>query len=403
MSFAHGRPRAGVRLDGIGMTASLKPPDRFPHGADALPDGAAPDLVTLRTFHLLDALRGVAAVTIVLFHTSFVYRLPTPAEGQIAVDLFFVMSGFIIAYRYEDELKDGMGLWRFVKLRLIRLYPLFILGSVLGAVPAALAIVTGHDDDLHLSLLQSFPLAVAMLPSPFALPHISYLYPLNYVAWSLALEVAINIVYAATVNFWTLPRLLCVAGFAFLALCVCAVRYGTLRYGYDWAQAEVGPLRIAYGFTLGLLICRIFKRSGWRPAAPWWLMPLAALAVFFFLPPGGRALWELVAVTVLVPLLVVFAVANEPPTFLRRACAFAGASSYVIYSMHAPFAGFFLRGEGRLHVDLYTQTFLESCAFTVLLALLCLAAHFLFDVPLRRWLTRRLLARRCNWWSVGKN
>ena len=92
-----------------------------------------------RTFHTLDALRGIAAMAVVLFHCSYFYGLPQPVEGQIAVDLFFVMSGFIIAYRYDARFAAGLGTLAFAKQRLIRLYPLFILGSLIGALPALIA------------------------------------------------------------------------------------------------------------------------------------------------------------------------------------------------------------------------------------------------------------------------
>ena len=363
------------------------------HGADATAERSPAALALLRTFHTLDALRGVAAVTVVLFHAAFFYRISHPAEGQIAVDLFFVMSGFVVAYRYEDELRSGMSLWRFTRIRLIRLYPLFLLGAIIGVLPALFAIATGHGDPLYRGLLASFPLTVLMLPSRYAMPHLAELYPINAVAWSLALEIVVNIIYAATIRFWTLRRLLIVVGLSFLGLCLCAARYGTLKYGYDWPQAEVGPVRIAYGFTMGVVICRLYKRKPFMVRIPWWVLIAAALALFFFHSPWGAPAWEVFAISVLVPGIVIAAIVNEPPKALQGACAVAGLLSYVVYSLHEPFIGIFLRGQDRLHLDLNTQTPMDSVIFTVLLIALCLVAHHCYDKPIRRLLTRRLRAQ----------
>ena len=362
------------------------------HGADATAKRSPAALAKLRTFHTLDALRGVAAVTVVLFHAAFFYRITNPAEGQIAVDLFFVMSGFVVAYRYEDELRSGTSLWRFTRIRLIRLYPLFLLGAILGVLPALVAAATGHEDPLHRGLLVSFPLTVLMLPSRYAMPRLEELYPINSVAWSLALEIVVNVIYAATIRFWTLRRLMVVLVVSFAGLCLCAAHYGTLKYGYDWPQAEVGPVRIAYGFTMGVVICRLYKVKPFMVRIPWWLLIAAAVAIFFFRAPWGAPAWEVFAVSILVPAIVMAAVVNEPPKALQGACATAGLLSYVVYSLHEPFIGLFLRGQDRLHLDLNAQTPTDSVIFTMLLIALCLVAHHCYDKPVRRLLTRRMQA-----------
>ena len=167
------------------------------HGLDATVADGTDALARTRTFHTLDALRGVAALAVVLFHAAFFYGMKAPAEGQIAVDLFFVMSGFIIAYRYDRDLRGGMGLKAFVRVRLVRLYPLYFLGAVLGVLPAVVAVASGDADWFHKGLVEAFPFHILMLPSWFVVPRIEELYPFNYVAWSLALEMLINVAYAS--------------------------------------------------------------------------------------------------------------------------------------------------------------------------------------------------------------
>jgi peptidoglycan/LPS O-acetylase OafA/YrhL len=364
------------------------------HGQDVQRSGAPAALARARTFHTLDALRGVAALSVVLFHCAFIYGIAPPAEGQIAVDLFFVMSGFIIAYRYDADLAAGLTVARFTRLRLIRLYPLFFLGSVLGALPAAMAIASGHGDGFHAELVESFPLAIFMLPSHLAAPRMGELYPLNYVAWSLALEIIVNIAYAATHRFWTTRRLVVAIAAGFLGLVGCAIAYGTLSIGFDWANAPGGCVRILFGFAMGVLIFRLASRERGAFTPPWWVLLVVASLVFFVDPAKvcGAAwfkpLWELVAVSVVVPAIVVAAIRTEPPREVQGACALAGLFSYVLYSLHVPFVGFFLRGEDRLHLGTRVQSSSEALVFTILLVALCVVAHAAYDKPVRRGLSR---------------
>ena len=359
------------------------------HGADAAAAQTPARLARLRTFHTLDALRGVAALVVLLFHAAFFFGLAPPAEGYLAVDLFFVMSGFIIAYRYDDDLRRGLRVRDFVVLRLIRLYPLFLLGAILGLVPALAAVAAGHADHMHEGLVASFPLAVLMLPSTWVWPDLSVAYPLNYVSWSLALEIVVNVAYAASHRVWSVRNLVAVVAAAFVCLCVAAFAYGSLNIGYEWANAPGGLPRIVFGFGLGVLIFRL--RAG-RPAAPrarWWILVMLVPAILFLdplrvAPAAFRPVWDMLVVALAVPLIVIAAIANEPPKAAQGACALAGVFSYVLYSLHAPFVGLFLRAEERLHLDLDTISPLRSLAFATGLVVVCGLAHVAWDRPIRR-------------------
>src|SRR5215510_2853156 len=95
-----------------------------------------PDLSnTKKHFEILDGLRGVAALAVVIFH-FMEWVFPDPSKnfighGFLAVDFFFCLSGFVIGYAYDSRI-GKMGVGEFFKLRLIRLHPLVIFGSVLG-------------------------------------------------------------------------------------------------------------------------------------------------------------------------------------------------------------------------------------------------------------------------------
>lgn len=87
-------------------------------------------------YEILDGLRGVAAMIVVAYHLLETYTA-NPMEqllnhGYLAVDFFFVLSGFVIGYAYDDRW-DRMSLWDFFKRRLIRLHPMVIMGTLIGA------------------------------------------------------------------------------------------------------------------------------------------------------------------------------------------------------------------------------------------------------------------------------
>src|SRR5580698_4531995 len=93
-------------------------------------------LTTKPHYPILDGLRGVASVMVVAFHifeahsTSHLDQIIN--HGYLAVDFFFVLSGFVVAYAYDDRW-GKMTTWDFYKRRLIRLQPMVIMGSIIGA------------------------------------------------------------------------------------------------------------------------------------------------------------------------------------------------------------------------------------------------------------------------------
>lgn len=90
-------------------------------------------------YELLDGLRGVAALLVVFYHIfeglSFAAGgtlITVINHGYLAVDFFFILSGFVIGYAYDDRLGKSMSLGNFFKRRLIRLHPMIVMGSCAG-------------------------------------------------------------------------------------------------------------------------------------------------------------------------------------------------------------------------------------------------------------------------------
>ena len=89
-------------------------------------------------YDILDGLRGVAAIMVVWFHLFEAYATSHLDQrinhGYLAVDFFFILSGFVIGYAYDDRWKKKMSVKDFLKRRLIRLHPMVVMGAVIGAV-----------------------------------------------------------------------------------------------------------------------------------------------------------------------------------------------------------------------------------------------------------------------------
>lgn len=89
-------------------------------------------------YHILDGLRGVAAIFVIWYH-FFEGFATSPADqmcnhGYLAVDFFFILSGFVIGYAYDERWKKGMTFGNFMLRRVIRLHPMVILSVIFGAI-----------------------------------------------------------------------------------------------------------------------------------------------------------------------------------------------------------------------------------------------------------------------------
>jgi len=158
---------------------------------------------------LLDALRGLAALTVVFWHwghfwfegapvdgfsrTMFpLYALLAPLYdyGWIAVDMFFVLSGFIFFWKYEAAIgRRSIGPWRFALLRIARLYPLQLLTLILVAgLQAVYRAQFGHafvyaNNDGYLSNAEvtiSPATAVSYLGPRFAPVQLAFVVPIRF-------------------------------------------------------------------------------------------------------------------------------------------------------------------------------------------------------------------------------
>lgn len=307
-------------------------------------------------FATMDALRGVAAVCVMLFHAEASFALHMTG-GFLAVDLFFCLSGFVIAHAYEQRLRHGLSTREFLLRRAVRLWPMLALGAALGIM-----LHGGHAGMLFL---------IPNWKSP------SLLFPANPPLWSLMVEMVAYLAFALVLYRARTAALLAIMTVSGIALTFMALSPGRFAdFGADWPSIAGGLARVGYGFTAGLLIYRWHRidRRGTGNFA-WAPVGLAVVGFLAIGPADNHA--ALLAALIGVPLIVAWAARMEVPQ--RRSAAMLGDLSYPLYCVHVPLLAF---TAGSAHVAIA-----GTCAAIVALSL---ALERLYDRPVRTWLVERM-------------
>lgn len=345
-----------------------------------------------RVFHTLDALRGVAAIGVVMFHMQPVFLPIAVPGGYLAVDLFFMMSGVVLSHAYEARFQSGMNTFEFMRIRLIRLYPLYLLGLALG-ITVAVASMLGRNSQNWgpWSLAQAGALALLFLPNLSARQS-SQLFPLNIPCWSLFFELVVNLLFVATWPLLTSRRLTYVAVLSGTVMAVATLQHGNMDIGSTASGLLVGMARTLFGFTIGVLIARYMRHERRRESNLAVLGILAVFGVCIMCRPDAemRAAWDLVCVLAGFPALVWWSTQVDPRQWLCKAAAFLGATSYAVYVLHSPLSAVLNSVWGRVAGAGGVLLAAPWIGLSVLALLLagCWLADRIYDIPVRRTLNR---------------
>ena len=362
-------------------------------------------------YALLDGLRGVAALLVVWYHVfeGFQFAGNKPVidfinHGYLAVDFFFILSGFVVGYAYDSRWGKTLTLGGFFRRRLIRLQPMVIMGAVIGA---ASFLLSGMErwDGTHATLWLTFLAFVCgclMLPALPGMPREvrgnGEMFPLNGPCWSLFFEYVGNIVYALFIRRLS-TRLLAVLSFALCcALAWFAVTaqsgYGSIGVGWTVDRTNIlgGSLRMLCPFTMGLLLSRIFKPIHYARGAFW--TSAALLLIIFHVPyihsDGALSLngiFEAACIIAVFPLVVWYAASGKTTDIAStRICRFLGDISFPLYIVHYPLMYAFYMWLIKTRQYTLYETWPAALAVvtaSIILAWLCLK---LYDMPVRKWL-----------------
>ncbi|GAB3717932.1 acyltransferase family protein [Spirosoma lituiforme] len=357
-------------------------------------------------YNILDGLRGVAALTVVCFHVFEAYATShvdqTINHGYLAVDFFFILSGFVVGYAYDDRW-ETMTINDFINRRLIRLHPMVVIGAIIGALlfyfQGCAAWDVSKVSGIRLfigTLLNAFLIAAA--PGS-EIRGVGEMYPLNGPSWSLFFEYIGTLLYALLIRKLptsALAILVLLAGSGLAAFAIWGP-YGDLCVGFSLTEDNIlgGTLRLLFSFPAGLLLSRVYKPVPVKGA--FWIGSLAIVLVSVIPRIGGsenlwmNGLYDTICVVVIFPALVYLGASDKTADQrTTRTSKFLGDISYPLYMVHYPFIYLYYAWVKNENLS-FEQSFpgaLALVAGSVLLAYGCLK---LYDEPVRQWLTKRLL------------
>lgn len=355
-------------------------------------------------YEILDGLRGVAAVMVVTFHLFEAHSagrfVQVINHGYLAVDFFFVLSGFVVGYAYDDRW-EKMTVGQFFRRRLIRLHPLVVMGMVIGSAlfyfggSAIFPLI--HEIPVW-KLLVYMILGILLVPMPPSMDIRGWeeMYTLDAPSWSLFYEYIANILYALFIRKFSKKML---AVLVFLA--ACAIIHLTLTtegdviggWSFDAKHLRFGFTRLAYPFLAGLLLCRIGKLIQVKQAFLW--CSLLIITVLSIPRIGGsehaflNGLYESFCIIIVFPLIVFLGASGKVESKQSsRICKFLGDISFPLYITHYPIMYLYIGWISDTH---YTFTEAWPVALLVIVSSIALAYACLklYDEPVRRWLRKR--------------
>lgn len=368
-------------------------------------------------YELLDGLRGVAALLVVFYHIfeglSFAAGgtlITTINHGYLAVDFFFILSGFVIGYAYDDRWKRNMTLGNFFTRRLIRLHPMIIMGTIIGAITFCIQGSVQWDGSHVATSAVMLALLAAIFFIP-AYPGAGYdvrgngeMFSLNGPSWSLFFEYIGNILYALFIHRLSNRGLAILVALSGIGLAWFAlfdiVGYGMLGVGWtlDGANFWGGMLRMLFPFSLGMLLSRHFRPIKIRGA--FWICSAVLLILFCIPYIEGKSpvclngVYELICIALVFPALVWIAASGKTTDKQStRICRFLGDISFPLYAIHYPLMYLFYAWLIKNKLYTFTECWqMAALVYTgsILLAYLCLKCY---DEPVRKWLSRKFLSK----------
>ena len=350
--------------------------------------------VTKPHYPILDGLRGTAAILVVVFHLFEAYY-PVPANhpmhhGYLAVDFFYLLSGFVVGYAYDDRWGKGMSIVDFFKIRLVRLHPLVILGVVIGAIGFWFDPYTnGRAHVGFLKLIGVMLLSFTLLPAPDVRGW-NETHPLDGPCWSLLQEYIANIIYAVFGRKMSKIVLWIIVIINGIVLTIVAVWHKDVATGWGYDTFWIAIVRMMYPFFAGLLLFRSAKLV--RVPMAYVVCSLILVALFFMPTFKYNGLYEAACIIIAFPIVVAAGAGGTIDGRWAKLCKFSGAISYPIYILHYPFIYIYTMWIATKK-PLPQQILPVAGGLFILFIVLAYAALKLYDEPVRAWLKKKFLQK----------
>ena len=336
----------------------------------------------------LDALRGMAALAILAHHfLEQTLYARYPEHAYLAVDFFFMLSGVVVAHAYERRLKTGLSFAGFVAIRVIRLYPLLLLGVVLGTITLTMRSLTAGDIGLK-QVAGAALLAALILPVPR--PNGTNAFPVDGPMWSLFFELVTNYIYAIVLFRLTTRVLVVLTTLLMIMWFYICLTLQTVNFGIAWDWTfPLGVLKALFPFLYGVLLFRLNLLS---PVMRFPAFPAAAIMLMFCMAApitvGAEGVrFDLLAEIVMFPAIIILGSARASRDRPRHLWTALGNLSYPLYVLHLPI----IHGISQAFCPPNEQVF-GSLLWFLPIATFCIGVAVLafrwYDVPVRSFIRR---------------
>jgi peptidoglycan/LPS O-acetylase OafA/YrhL len=359
-------------------------------------------------YEILDGLRGIAAIMVLGFHVLEAYYVTNAAgkygqllnHAYLAVDFFFVLSGFVIGYAYDDRW-GKMSIGNFLKRRIFRLHPMVIFGTLLGVVMfyfgAGEVFPLIKDIPLWRVLLYAV-LGLLMIPTPPSIDIRGWqeMYTLDAPIWTLAFEYFANLLYALVIRRFSKTALSVLVFVAACATLHLNLTQGDVIGGWtvDARHLHIGFTRLMFPFFAGLLLYRLDKVIRVQRAFLWCTLLLVAVLVVPRI--GGpesdwmNGVYEAIVIIVIFPLIVAIGAGGKVKgKSVSRLCKLLGDISYPVYLVNYPLCYVHTAWVAKSGCTLAEGAWVAVGVFTVTL-LISYAAMRFYDIPVRKWLRKKM-------------
>lgn len=339
----------------------------------------------------LDLMRGLAALAVLVFHMNYMLGTETHliAKGYLAVDFFFILSGFVIAANYHVSVRPALAWNCFISARIARLWPLFILTTLFGFAAVMMKATRDFGYFDARNALSSLALNTVMLPSFVQNYGIDRLFYFNAASWSIFFELAVNLVFLVALRHLSIKPLLLLSGAFAALLAVAGYAHGSLDGGLTSETFHMGTLRVLFGFTAGMALYLAHRQLALHTGVRLVAAAVAALCVSFFVRGGW--LVDCLFVIGAYPSLVLLAAGGRLGGRIERLGGWLGDISYSVYLLQTP-AMLFVSWASKMLIGRKIAEFAPWSGIAFVFALLG-ASHLCwryFELParnrLRYWL-----------------
>lgn len=372
----------------------------------------------------IEGLRGLSALIVLALHcaTELGYDALLP-HGALSVDFFFIISGFVVAHAYEFNIKSGWPLWYFVRIRLIRLYPMILFGLILGVFVYLAKEFGSHVAVPWGRVVLNILLSVALIPSPIIFDESwEFIFPFNGVTWSLFFEILINTIYAMIIVKISTRTIVFISIVGAVFVIIQCYYLGSISGGmnFDYANSNIsgnnnrlyfdydsslfgkiplpaflvfGTGRAIFPFFIGVLLNRIDGYFQKLQKISTFFPVVLLITVFFCHTSKYIWIYESASVIFLLPSVLILAINTKDDIKFVKLYSWLGKMSYPLYLVHYPIVRTF--GHYQRSLDLHGARLLGTVILEVVICVT--VAHIvtvLYDEPVREWLTNRFLSRQ---------